>query len=225
LLWPPISFARRIVGDFKLGLMSHPVPLWQFGPSVENQRTEWLLHCVNFDAVAQLLQDVSITDYVWEPFKGSRLKGCYRASFLVRVSLSTYDAFFNSPVGYRAQYALAPSTGERANRQLLFLLEQRLLAFAIVRGEKSESLLLTSLRSTQAKIWIYEREVEAQLGGNEAAILYQPWMKNSLDGAGLLAPVGQYIEVKGGWLDTQGNERIDPAKTARSDDIHNFGFS
>lgn len=205
--------------------MSSSVPLWQFGTSVEHQRTERLLHFASFDDVVWLLHDATITHFVWESFTDKRLKGCNRATFLLRVSPNAYDAFFNSPVGYRAQYAMGTSTGEQANRQILSSLEQRLLAFALADGQQYKLLILGSLRASQAKIWIYEQEVEDQLGEQKAAILYQPWLKSSLDGAGLLAPIGQQLEVKGGWVNPQGNECVDPAKATRSQDIHDVGFS
>jgi len=86
-------------------------------------------------------------------------------------------------------------------------------------------LIIASLRAVQAKLWIYEREVELQLGAQDPAVMYEPWISNSEDGAGLLAPIGERLEVKGGWLDAAGIECLDPAKITRSSEIHQVGFS
>ena len=205
--------------------MSPSVPLWHFDPSVELRRAELLLSYKDFESVSELLSQGSIIAFEWESFHGKRLKGCHRASFLLKVAPETYDAFFNSPVGYRAQYALGPLAGESVNRKLLSQLEAHLLMFARGCAFQFESLLLKSLHATQSKIWIFEPEVQVQLGAEEPAILYQPWMNLSPDGAGLLAPIGEQLEIKGGWLDIHGTECLDPAKATRSTDIHEVGFS
>ncbi len=65
-----------------------------------------------------------------------------------------------------------------------------------------------SLLASEAKLWICESEVESQLGEEQPAILYTLWAESSETGVGLLAPVGTSLEVKGGWLDRQGQERL-----------------
>ena len=87
------------------------------------------------------------------------------------------------------------------------------------------SAVSASLRAIEAKVWIYESEVESQLGEEHPAILYAPWAESSETGVGLLAPVGTFLEVKGGWLDRQGKERRNPVKSNRSNEIREFGYS
>lgn len=77
-------------------------PMWTMSTALLRERVERLLSYANFGAVVDLIADsVSILDFEWEPFEADRLRGCHRASFLLRVSPDAYDAFFNSPVGYR----------------------------------------------------------------------------------------------------------------------------
>lgn len=147
------------------------------------------------------------------------------AAFLLEVSTDTYDAFFNSPAGYRGQYALSVAHGEAANRAFFALQGEHLLAFALKNSEISVDRLRASLGATDAKVWIYEPEVERQLGRDVREIIFSPWQQASEGGVGLLAPVGTKLEIKGGWIDPHGAERRDPIKAERSDEIHRLGYS
>ncbi|WP_430433201.1 hypothetical protein [Methyloversatilis sp.] len=205
--------------------MSNKAPLWRFRSSVDNARARRLLAHPNFDAIASLLEQAIVERFSWEAFSGQSLRGCHRASFLLRVPEAAYDAFFNSPSGYRGQFAASAIAGEEANRQLLSQLGASMLAYAESHSQVAKSLILRSLNAAQAKIWIFEAEVEAQLGITEFAIAYEPWERASENGVGLLAPVGTHLEVKGGWLAPSGDERHNSSKSGRSEEIHRTGFS
>jgi hypothetical protein len=205
--------------------MNRDVPIWQFCASVDNIRARMLHSYPDFDTVASLVLDAAIEAFCSEPFSGLALRGCHRASFLLRVPEVVYDAFFNSPVGYRGQFAASEGAGELANRQLIAQFEARLLAYAEGRASVTQQIVSKSLRAEQAKLWIFEPEVEAQLGATTPAINYSPWGQASNSGVGLLAPVGTRLEIKGGWLGPDGVEYLNPRKAGRSDDIHRTGFS
>lgn len=179
----------------------------------------------SFEAVQARLAAARVAAFIWEPYRGPELRGCHRASFLLDVSASTYDAFFNSPVGLRAQYALAPAHGEAANRRLLTVLAGKLLRRGLQEGAPGKERILWSLGASQAKIWIYEDEVQMQMGASEPAINYAPWAAASESGAGLLAPIGRQLQVMGGWLDQTGVVSLNPKKESRSFEIHRTGFS
>ena len=194
--------------------------------SLPRDRAERLLSYSDFHEIVDLVSEsASILDFAWEPFETARLSGCHRASFLLQVSLPAYDAFFNSPAGYRGQFARHPHDGETANRALLTRLEDTLLEFGLGRDVVPLALLKKSLGAVDAKVWICEREVENHLGDDTPEILHTLWLKATSDGVGPRAPVGRNLEVKGGWLDLHGNERRDPHKASRSADIHAVGFS
>ena len=205
--------------------MSGDAPIWQFRSPVVSPRARALLSYPNFDTVASLLEEATVEAFSWEPFSGPALLGCHRASFLLRAPQAAYDAFFNSPAGYRGQFAVSPAAGEAANSKLLAQFEPRLLIYAENRSQFAQSLLRNSLRAAQAKLWIFEAEVEAQLGTTTPAIDYARWEHASESGVGLLAPVGAQLEVKGGWLAPNGEERLNPSKSGRSEEIHRTGFS
>jgi hypothetical protein len=205
--------------------MKTGVALWEFRGSVEGVRAARLSSYPTFDAVASLLAAPVVCGFLWERFSGAQISGCHRASFLIEVSSLAYDAFFNSPVGYRGQYARSLEAGEEANRKLIAQFEPQLLAYASVHSSVSQESVAQSLRAAQAKVWIFEAEVESQLGETEPAIAYAPWEHSSESGVGLLAPMGTRIEVKGGWLAADGSERINPVKVRRSDEIRLSGYS
>lgn len=205
--------------------MTRGLPEWQFGAAVDTGRAARLFSYPDFDSVALLLNGAAVEGFSWERFDGETLRGCSRASFLLRVSSEAYDAFFNSPAGYRGQFAASVAAGEEANRVLLTLFEARLIAYAEDRSSVPRLLLSDSLRAAQAKFWIYERDFQPQLGASAPEIIFAPWQQHSEDGVGLLAPLGTRLEVKSGWLSSDGVERLDPLKLGRSEEIHRTGFS
>jgi hypothetical protein len=93
----------------------------------------------------------------WAPFANARLRGCGRAEFLLKVPGFLYDAFFNSPAGYRAQYAMSAELGQRRNRELIDALADRLVASSA--PSVPETQIRLSLNASAAKLWIHESEV------------------------------------------------------------------
>lgn len=215
--------------------------LWDFTTLVNPERRARLLKLKSFHEVSsELLPTIKIIDYSPEDFIGNRLRGCTRASFLLSVERDAYDVFFNSPVGYRAQYCRGRETGEEANRQILNALQEALIEFAKPRMSPPFGLvqIVASLVAKDAKIWIDENE-PSSLPSNDLQIYidYKPWIdrakradafqEEEFIGAirGVLAPYGTGLKVKGGWLDGNGIERRDPYKLNRSEMIVLNGFA
>ncbi|HEX5685255.1 MAG TPA: hypothetical protein VFY73_14625 [Ideonella sp.] len=205
--------------------------IWQFAESMPQDRASNLLGWINFEEISKLVAAGEILRFTWEPFKTERwLKGCMRALFVLKVPPHVYDAFFNSPEGYRAQYARSVERGTAANRSLLTLAESRLLAHeqvrqAVAAGEVEMEHLKGSLRALDAKLWIVEDEAtmrHVNAPGNE--ILYPVWAKSRID-KGQRAPQGTLLDIKGGWLDAAGHERRDDWKAYRSEDVHCTGWT
>ena len=198
---------------------------WSYAPSVSESRISRFARYPSYEDVLSLLDRKSrITDYFLESARASHLRGLRRASFRLRLPRYIYDAFFNSPYGYRAQYALSPEIGACSNRMTIDRLIPKLTRHRPAIGDGHER-LLRSLRSKDAKIWIDELEVESQLGGHRAQIAFPPWVAGTESGVGLLAPIGHNLEVKGGWLNEAGEEVRDPHKARRSEEIHEAGYS
>ena len=99
----------------------------------------------SFDAILAHIESARICGYLWESGKDERLKACNRASFSLEVEPAVYDPFFNSPVGYRAQYAKSPEFGDDANQRILARLERRLVRYAVEQYQANPSIVRVSL--------------------------------------------------------------------------------
>lgn len=166
-----------------------------------------------------------IAPLYWERATKRELDGCYRASFVLTVPPDVYDAFFNSPVGYRGQFARSETQGEEANRKVIEVLLPRFLEIAANHPAATLQFVMASLKGKQAKIWIDETEVDDQLTDPLPAIDYAEWEFNDRDGQGLRAPQGTKLEVKGGWVDPMGDVVVNPSKNNRSGNINRTGYS
>jgi len=142
------------VNSIPLGGMSKPLQGWEFTAEVGEDRAARLYSWPDFRPIVLALKAVASVDkFWWEPYRDADLKGCNRASFTLKVPSSLYDAFFNSPNGYRGQYARASSVGEAANRLLLHELEELLLAREFDRPvDATLDRIRMSLRGTDAKV-------------------------------------------------------------------------
>ena len=194
-------------------------PLWDFTDLIPTERRTSLLEARSFDdVVREVASACTIIDYEAETFSGQRLCGCMRASFLLLVGSFTYDRFFNSPVGYRAQYCLSRGIGERGNRQMVNIPKPSLIAFAQPRSTPTfgPERVASSLDALDAKIWIDEREPASNPPQElQVQINYLPWVERAkradalqeeeFIGAlrGVFAPFGTRLKVKGGWLDVE----------------------
>lgn len=199
--------------------------MWSFANSVSTDRAKALLSLVSFETVLELLGSARVDAFAWSKYRGEKLQGCCRVEFLLVVEPQAYDAFFNAPVGLRAQYAISEEHGETATRRILSILDAKLMAYPRLDARPTEAQVRWSLAAPQAKIWIDEREVEAQLGESNHQLLFQRWAENSENGVGLLAPCGTRLIVCGGWLDSKCVVRNSPDKADRSTDIHTTGYS
>jgi hypothetical protein len=205
--------------------MSTAGAAWQFTSKVRPIRATALLAWSSFDQIIEQIVSCPVAPLYWEPATAPHLKSCHRAAFEIDVPPNLYDAFFNSPVGYRGQFANSEARGELANRNLIDRLLSSLTFAAGEHPANSDGRVLTSLRGAQAKVWIVESEVDEQLSDPEPSIIYPTWEFNAPDGQGLRAPLGSKLEVKGAWVDAAGLEVVNPSKRRRSNFIYMTGDS
>jgi hypothetical protein len=198
---------------------------WKFTACVAPERSARLLSWESFDEIVESLSNCEISDLYWEGAMSPHLKGCSRASFELLVPADVYDGFFNSPMGYRGQFARSETHGELANRKVLDALLYRLLDAAATHQTANLHQITTSLQAKQAKIWIVETTVEDQLTDPSPSIVFPPWEFNEPNGQGLRAPRGTHLEVKGGWVSPVGDEVINQFKNDRSRHINRTGDS
>jgi hypothetical protein len=213
----------RFAVHITLGLMT--TALWLFTSEVDSKRSADLLAWSSFDQIADEILASPVDQLYWEDATAPHLKGCNRASFGLTVAPDVYDAFFNSPQGYRGQFARSEADGELANRRLIDTLFPRLLVAAGNHPANADGRVAKSLRGPQAKIWIVESEVDAQLLEPQPSIIFPTWEFNAPNSQGLRAPRGTRLEVKGAWVDPAGNVAFNPAKRRRSNFIYATGDS
>lgn len=216
---------------------------WGFGRRISPDRKNRLVRITDFGEVtAAILKEAEVTGYTVGWGCKSILQGCKRAELAISVSCETCDVFFNSPAGYRAQYYIAPSLGIRQNSSLIQSLLPRLLDYVQrhpqpqMTFEEAKSSLLLS----QSKIWIQEENDDALFGSELTVDLTVDrwvtqakiaWNESSANEQrhkavrGVLAPIHTVLEIKGGWIAGDGNQRVDPEKIRRAEDISEYGFS
>ncbi|MDO8683854.1 MAG: hypothetical protein Q7N50_10280 [Armatimonadota bacterium] len=158
-------------------------------------------------------------------------RGCWRPEAVLNVESEAFDAFFNSPGGYRAQYLSDPDHGQAANNRLLRALEPKLTNEVVNRcGEKqlSREKVRDALLANSAKIWPDEDSLDFTQATIDLAVerWKQPcdWI-NAPKYAGLWAPEGTRLKVIGAFIDPWGNEVVSRVKVRRRFDIHECGFS
>jgi len=179
-------------------------------------------------------------------------KGHTRAEFRFSVTPRTYDIFFNSSSGYRAQFYYDQGRGMQQNRAILTSLWPVLLSAASANDPHATFTIAhveRSLDHPSAKIWINEdtssldqksidataltainvphwvgaaREAEAGIRGG---FTLQPSAKQKAL-LGVQAPTGTELKVFGAWLDDRsGLELVVPSKRNRARQIRVYGFA
>lgn len=219
---------------------------WSFSKKrVRADRLPYLSIEIEFKEIANCIyEQMEIVDYDVEddPFS-DELKNCKRSFFKIRVQKTTFDMFFNSPCGYRGQYYMSPLLGVEINRLLIRKITEKLIQNVKLRYadlKTTDEELNTSLSAKSPKIWVDEDHCDFGLNLVEEIINPRwlqyakeayPLVKNNPDKFkkraiwGLRAPEGTILDVKGGWIDSYGNEHVPKSKEHRAEDICNYGFS
>ena len=183
----------------------------------------------------------SVLDRIVEEIKSIHVRVCHgkepgltesrRPVFSFEVSQNTFDAFFNSPVGYRAQYLADPETGQAANGRLMKRLLPKVIAVApsaFADPALHESEIALSLIAASSKVWVHEDYFPFQSLTVDLAI--SNWLAEANVGTqkakwGLCAPQGSMLQIKGAFIDHFGNEIVHTKKVGRRFEIHKYGFS
>lgn len=195
---------------------------WAFRSDFDKQRRFELENSPAFDEIVERICKEAASRKIDAPVRpGNRaeLFGCHRAGFCLRVKPTTFDIFFNSPTGLRAQYLVHPDLGQAANCVLIAALRLQLLD-----AYKNESLPIAhknwsidnSIDATSARIWRYELVSTAP----KHDLNIPGW-----DGHGSSAPMGECLVVNGAWIDSDGQEVVIPEKIGRRFEVHRSGYS
>ena len=205
-------------------------PFWTFTDLVPKDRRDKMLALTSFDEVIAQVAAGSADWFEIETRKNAEYR---RVFFRIRVAETAYDAFLNSPVGYRAQYCRGIENGLRQNRRLIEAVTP--LCVQSISEKNQEGMVLASLSGTDAKVWINDKDWPDI---DEIHINHAPWVakaKNANKGTmaeqvartnaaiGVLAPVNTHLEIKGAWLTPDNHEWRDPGKAKRAEEIRDYG--
>jgi hypothetical protein len=173
-----------------------------------------------------------------------------RAIIQVRVGLNLYDQFFNSRTGYRAHYWSSPDEGNSFDETLICHLRQALSDHIPISVEGCNVIVkfpneireewgggpcqvtrdfaLQSFQPEASKAWICEwlitdgRDLNQrqQLGLLNPKLIIKRWSED-----GLRAPCGEWLDFKGGFVDSSGNATPSKKRTDRASEIHETGWT
>jgi hypothetical protein len=204
---------------------------WKYMLNFDSARRARLEQFDTFDKVLGIVTATAQITGAWV-CEGEDLgqSNCWRPVVALNVTAEAFDAFFNSPGGYRAQYLIDPDDGQAGNNRLLRLLEPKLTnAVAQECGESrlTRELLKKTFLANSAKIWPNEDELNPTEATIDLAV--ERWQQGCdwvmPKDAGLWAPEGSSLNVFGAFIDPYGNEIVSRKKILRRFDIHECGFS
>jgi hypothetical protein len=221
--------------------------LWHFSDRIDKTRRRALSEAKSFIAIAEaIVAEATVTNFDVCRGKEGNLKNCLRPQFTVQVRMETFDLFFNSPQGYRAQYLLDPDEGQKQNSTLIEKLSPKLFDFTKGKTTKHSMeryKIKVSLMCLSAKIWISEKGFNFDHNLLEE-ILVPEWLAHAKAARsayankqypsppeqekaiwGVRAPTGREIELKGAFLDGEGNEVVPAIKVLRRLEIQKYGFA
>jgi hypothetical protein len=160
----------------------------------------------------------------------------WRVHFEIAVSPTAADLFYNAPDGLRGRYWQAAETGDEATRLLLVRLKPKLLGYARDRPNRWNAdefhlpEIEASLDQPSAKVWISEENLELPVPGKQ--LIVPRWRRNEPEAPPCKVgcwrwwpPVCDHIEVKGGFIRTDGSEFVPKNKRGRAAEIYKFGFT
>jgi hypothetical protein len=209
---------------------------WKYSNVIEKQRQGRLLSVESFTVIADRIeQEMSILCY--------HLQGCHddsryaRPVFCGRVSEDLFDAFFNSPKGYRGSYFESPFHGLECNRHLIKRLLPRLSGWAVQNSPGYNSQFSQdALLAVSAKAWLAESGTQmcALCEGEwsyprdgQAEIINGRWDTSNQGNSniGRKAPQHSKIRLFGAFLSARSDEFVPARKRDRHLQIHYEGWS
>jgi len=217
-------------------------PPWDF-VGISAERRKLLMVPFDFDSIVDIILGEAHNIHFMKEKGTHEAKGTWRPVFWFDVSNITFDRFFNSPYGYRAQYLADPQNGCEKNGVLIVGLID-LLTSCILKDPQLLHQIRLSLASPHAKIWIEEdqhnpttleliveirvpeweraaKEIYQRLNANDPTLT--PKEQDRI--LGVRAPVGTTLKVMGAWVASDGELKLAPSKLRRAEEIKAYGIS
>jgi hypothetical protein len=226
---------------------------WSLNPTrMRDDRRRYLAKPISFDSIVDAIVNEAQTIKYCAKRGGLEAKGHTRPEFLFSVTAHTYDVFFNSAFGYRAQFYTDHRLGAERNSIVLKALQSLLLSTAEANashGEFTVDQVKKSLELPSAKIWINEDASNLDQTSVDAdaliAIAVPHWVAAARFASlrirsgramcpftkhkallGVQAPEGTELKVLGAWInDVSGEDYVVPSKRNRARQIRAYGFA
>ena len=160
-----------------------------------------------------------------------------RAVYTGEIEPALFDAFFNSPLGYRGAYFVSPEAGLKANRLLFDVLTPSLISWTKKHyGNIDEEWLVETLSLSSAKAWLAEAPLtlcSACVGEwsisyrSELEIVNGRWERSQHVHAtwGRQAPRLTKVRFFGGFVNLKHREWVADQKLERAEHIWEHGWS
>lgn len=227
---------------------------WKMAEHVESRLKKPMEGVGSFqDIVERIRDEANVTWFDVCPGNkygnAKELEDCIRPELKLKVQAETFDLFFNSPYGYRAQYLKNPEEGLEQNGRLINRLSKKLLEYAKDKKTKipmNKERIKKSLNCSSARVWISEEgpRSTSKLINLVEEIQVSEWLKHAREAKtafansqypspleqkkaieGIKAPEGTVLVVIGAFLDDDGEEVVHPDKIHRRFEIQRYGFT
>lgn len=212
-----------------------PSRIWRLGDGVAGQRRRRLLETPFEEIVRRVVDEARLTSMSSERIK--RIIGARRVLVKLTLSREVVDLFHNGAGGYRAQYYLGTTQGEKANRYAINCLLPRIRELCAARPKRGcePDSVDASMRDPDAKVWIHQGTWLRDRGLADRNLAVQRWIDNSqtmelknkrISIWAELTPSNETkLDIKGGCVDSEGRSLGIKLKLCRSDEISELGFT
>jgi hypothetical protein len=211
-----------------------PANDWCLAPEMDRSRRNVLVKDIPFEKIIELIAQESRLVSI----KKNRLDkrpDYHRVVIVLETASSAVDLFHNSRRGYRAQYYLGVRNGERANEYAVRALTPKVKELFAGKKTSPWTWVEKSLSNSEAKIWIHQglwfryRRISDRIiciprWASHLQSLQRDDRKKALWGS-LSASGESRIDIKGGFVDSNGNSLGGSLKPSRGQQIYELGFT
>lgn len=209
---------------------------WKYINLEDETRIEKLISVNSYeDIIDQIEREMSILCYHVQTCDDDTQYA--RPIFCIKITEDLFDAFFNSPVGYRGSYFQSIYQGMEVNYQLMKILLPRLSSWALENiPSYNTEFTQEAMLAVSAKAWLAEETLHlcsacegewSDPNVDKTEIINGRWNNSGQPKAryGRTAPLGSKIRLFGAFLNSHGDEFIPKKKRFRGQEIHDLGWS
>ena len=214
--------------------VSIPAGEWRLSSTIEISRRNALQEDISFEQIINLIAKNATLASIKKEKYDSQPKW-HRVVIVLKTDALAVDLFHNSRCGYRAQYYFSIENGELANEYAVRILASKIKELSTCAKTLQEACMWKSLSDAQAKVWIHQGLWFRYRQISDRNICIQRWAsslqsENFFDRKralwGSLSATGENkLDIKGGFVDSNGSPLGVSHKPSRGQSIHDFGFT